>query len=159
MKIEESNIRREEVEKIVNYIKSKEYGTTIEFMELQQFTHYNLKDELEQYWFKSSIIAKVKKELISYGVVLKSVRYVGYYILKPNQISSYTYRTYIRKPLKSFERARLILANTNTKELNKNDVNEYYLTRELNNVLINKNNSIIEQEKYANLGKKEINVE
>lgn len=151
--------KRSQIKTIVDYIKNKDYGTTIEFMELQPFTNYNLSDELEFYWFKTNIINKVKKELIKYGKVLKSVKFIGYYILKPNQISSYTYRTYIRKPLKSFERARLILANTNIKELNKNDVNEYYLTRELNNVLINKNNSIIEQEKYANLGKKKINVE
>lgn len=153
MKIEKENQKRKEIKDVINYIKSKEYGTTIEFMELQPFTTlFNLTDEYEQYQFKSCFMAIVKKELIQYGIVLKSIRNVGYYILKPNQISSYTYRTYIRKPLKAFERASYILENTDKNKLNTIEIEEYNLTTELNDRLINTNYEIIVEGKYSNLG-------
>lgn len=151
MRMSEVDEKRSTIKKIVDYINTKDYGTTIEFMELQPFTTYNLKEELEFYWFKINIITKVKKELIKYGKVLKSVKFIGYYILKPNQISSYTYRTYIRKPLKSFKRAQEILNVTDTAELNVIELEEYNLTNELNSTLIKSTKEILDSDKYLKL--------
>ena len=151
MRMSEVDEKRSSIKKIVDYINTKDYGTTIEFMELQPFTTYNLNEELEFYWFKVNIITKVKKELIKYGKVLKSVKFIGYYILKPNQISSYTYRTYIRKPLNSFKRAQEILNATDTAELNIIELEEYNLTNELNSTLIKSTKEILYSNKYLKL--------
>lgn len=94
-----------EVEEIVNYIRNKKEGETITFKELQNYTSYDLNNEIQNYKFKVNIISRVKNELIEYGYVLRAVRNIGYYILKSNQIQSYTYRTYIKKPLKQFQKA------------------------------------------------------
>ena len=111
-----------EKEKIVKYFYTKNYGDIVKFEELQYLTHYNLSDEFESYKFKSSIMQKVKNELIENGYVIKSIRGIGYYILKQNQIQSYTYRTYIKKPLRHFKKAEIILNNTKTSLLNKKEL-------------------------------------
>ena len=105
-----------QVEEIEKYVKQKKYGDTITFSELQVLTDYNLKDKFESYKFKSNIMRKIKIRLLQYGIVLKSIRNLGYYILKPNQIQSYTYRTYIIRPLKHLEKAEMILINTKTEK-------------------------------------------
>jgi hypothetical protein len=138
-------------EMIVKYILNKDFGETIKFEELQPYTKYNLLDETESYIFKSSIMSKVKNILIEYGYVLKSIRYVGYYLLKPNQIQSYTYRNYIKKPLKAFMKAECILSNTNTKRLETEELIRHQLTTELSRNLIDETNKIINSKEYINL--------
>ena len=139
------------IDEVTNYIKQKNYGDTITFTELQSITGYNLQDKFESYKFKSNIIRPVKNRLIYSGIVLKSIRNIGYYILKPNQIQSYTYRTYIVKPLKYFEKADIILSKTNKSLLNKYELDKHKLTQELNHDLLTQANILIENEKYHNL--------
>lgn len=145
------NAKEFEVENIVEYIRNKKYGDKITFEELQPITNYNLKDEYELYKFKSSLMSKVKNILIRYGYVLKTVRFIGYYILKPNQISSYTYRTYIIKPLKHFERAEIILNNAQTNNLKRKEFIKHQLTLQLDQELINITNKTINSEQYQSL--------
>ena len=104
---DKNNVRKNFLEKenIRNYIMKKQFGDTIVFKDLQQFTEYDLNNEYENYKFKTTIMRFVKDELIQEGYILKSIRGVGYYILKQNQISSYTYRTYIKKPLRYLDKA------------------------------------------------------
>lgn len=149
-------IKTFEKEKILKYFYSKNFGETITFDELQQFTHYNLKDEYESYVFKGSLMRKVKNELIENGYVLKSIRKIGYYILKPNQIQSYTYRTYIKRPLRQYEKAKVILDNTKKNNLNEKEFEKYKLTQELNQELIDKTNNLFNLEKYKILKKSEV---
>lgn len=149
-------IKTFEKEKISKYFYSKNFGETITFDELQQFTHYNLKDEYESYVFKGSLMRKVKNELIENGYVLKSIRKIGYYILKPNQIQSYTYRTYIKRPLRQYEKAKVILDNTKKNNLNEKEFEKYKLTQELNQELIDKTNNLFNLEKYKILKKSEV---
>lgn len=129
----------------------KQFGDTIVFKDLQQFTDYDLNNEYENYKFKTTIMRFVKDELIQEGYILKSIRGVGYYILKQNQISSYTYRTYIKKPLKYLDKADTILKSTHTILLNKKEVEKHSLTQELNEELIGKNSEIINSKKYESL--------
>ena len=138
-------------EMIVKYILNKDYGETIKYEELQPYTKYNLSDETESYIFKSSVMSRVKNILIEYGYVLRSIKYVGYYILKPNQIQSYTYRNYIKKPLKTFMKAECILNNTNTRKLETEELIRHQLTVELSRNLIDETNKIINSKEYMNL--------
>lgn len=140
-----------QVEEIETYIRQKNFGDTVKINELQQFTNYNLKDKYEYNKFKSSLMKIVKNNLIQKGIVLKAIQNVGYYILKPNQVQSYTYRTYIVKPLKHFEKAEIILSKTNKSLLNKQELDKHKLTQELNYDLLALTGKLIENEKYRNL--------
>lgn len=150
---DKNNVRKNFLEKenIRNYIMKKQFGDTIVFKDLQQFTEYDLNNEYENYKFKTTIMRFVKDELIQEGYILKSIRGVGYYILKQNQISSYTYRTYIKKPLKYLDKADTILKSTHTILLNKKEFKKHSLTQELNEELIGKNSEIINSKKYESL--------
>lgn len=140
-----------ETEKIEKYFKEKNFGDTITYDELQKLTFYNLQDKYECYKFKGNTMRRVKNRLINNGIVLKAIKGIGYYILKPNQISSYTYRTYIIKPLKSYEKANIILNNTKTERLNKKELEKHKLTSELNICLMEQTNKFIRTQKYSNL--------
>ena len=150
---DKNNVRKNFLkrENIRNYIMKKQFGDTIVFKDLQQFTDYDLNNEYENYKFKTTIMRFVKDELIQEGYILKSIRGVGYYILKQNQISSYTYRTYIKKPLRYLDKADTILKSTHTILLNKKEVEKHSLTQELNEELIGKNSEIINSKKYESL--------
>ena len=76
-------------------------------------------------------MSKIKNILIDYGYVLKSVGGVGYYILKPNQISSFTFRNYIVKPQKAYEKANRILNHVDTTKLNEIGKEEHRYAKEL----------------------------
>ena len=97
-----------ESDSIIEYFKFKKQGEQINYDELQQFTHYDLKNVLEFHYFKTNTMRRVKEGLIDYGIIIKAIPNIGYYILKSNQVSSYTYRTYIKKPLKQLNKAERI---------------------------------------------------
>lgn len=149
------NDKLQEIDNIVNYIVKKKQGESVTYQELQTFTNYDLNDEYSSYKFKTCIMGRVKNILIEYGYILKSVKYMGYYILKSNQIQSYTYRTYIRKPLRHLKKAERILTNTNTKTLKQNELLDYQLTVNLNEDLINATDNIINSKKYIILDSEE----
>lgn len=137
----------EKINNVCKYILTKEYGSTLTFEELNKFFNLNLKDEYDNHRLKY-LMRKCKNILINYSYILRSVTKVGYYILKPNQISSYTYRTYIIKPLKSFDKAKLILSKTDKKEFNKEEIREHALTSGLNAALIYATDALINDEQY-----------
>lgn len=130
------------------YIMSKKYGEVIEWHELQEFTKFDLSEELDFIKFKRYLMQQVKKDLFKCGIVLKSIRFVGYYILKPNQIASFTYRNYIRKPLNKLELADTILKSTNLVGMQKGDLYKHHLTIKLNEELRENYVSILNNEKY-----------
>lgn len=130
IKMIEKKYETENTEKINNaceYILTKEYGSTLTFEELNKYFNLDLKDVYDNRQFKY-LMKKCKNILINYSYILRSVTNVGYYILKPNQISSYTYRTYMLKPLRAFDKAKRILEKTDRKEFNKNEIEEHALT-------------------------------
>ena len=145
------NKRAFEAEKIAEFIKTKQQGEMVTFKELQEFTHYDLKNELELYHFKGNIVPRVKDKLIEYGYVLKAIKNQGYYILKSNQIQSFTYRTYIKKPMKQFAKAERILKNTIVNDLNSDELTKHKLTYDLNKQLMNTNKEIIELKRFKDL--------
>lgn len=129
-------------EELYNYILTKDYGYKFLFEELNQFLNYDLSDLNEFHKFKVEI-GKIKIKLYEVGIVIKSVPNIGYYILKPNQISSYTYRTFIVKPMKSYNKAKIILENTKTSSLKDKEMEKYVSTCTLNNDLINLTNNLL----------------
>ncbi len=148
-----SQSRLEISEKVFNltkYISKKNYGETLTFQELNNFIHEDLSDEYGKNKFKR-IMRKVKEALYKEGYVLRSVNNVGYYILKPNQIAGYTYRTFIRKPLNSLYKAQIILDYTKKDGLNTKQKERHNRTVKLNESLIYANTQILEDNEYKNL--------
>ena len=94
---------------------------------------------------------KCKNRLIQNGFVIRSIYNVGYYILEPRQIASYTYRNYMLKPLKSFDKAKIILEKTNKKELSTRELENHKLTIALNNSLIYATNELLNDNDYKEL--------
>lgn len=136
---------------IIEYFRSKNQGEQINYQELQSFTHYNLKDPLDFHYFKTNVMRRVKEGLIDYGMIIKAIPNVGYYILKSNQIQSYTYRTYIKRPLGQLNKAKRILDNTDLNGLKTDEVRRHKLTIQLDTDLIQKNTEIINSDSYKEL--------
>ena len=140
-----------EIEEITNYVRTKNQGETLTYKELQPFTHYNLEDELDKIHFAGAIMSRVREKLIEDGYILKAIKYQGFYILKSNQIQSYTYRTYIRRPLKQFQKAERILNNTIVNGLNNDELQKHKLTADLNKQLLTNSTEIIGLKKFKDL--------
>ena len=142
-----------EADSIVDFFKTKNEGDTISYNELQTFTHYNLDDFIQLQNFKKNTMTRAKNMLIDLGIIIKAIQNEGYYILKSNQVQSYTYRTYIKKPIKQLERSKRILENTNKSKLNQFENAKHLLTLALNNDLLKENNNILNSKDYKDLDK------
>lgn len=138
---------KEKREKVVTYILSKNYGDTIKNEELNQILEEDLNDEYGKIRFRHQM-DKAKNKLYEKGYVIRSIYGIGYYILKPNQISSYTYRNFILKPMKSYKKADTILNNINTKNLSDNRLEEKNNALNLNTLLQRTSNNIIKNSNY-----------
>lgn len=136
------------IKEACRYILGKSYGDTISYNEIGKILGINVENEEEKKKF-ISIMRKIKNILIDYGYILKNIAGIGYYILKPKQIASYAYRTYIIKPTKLYEKANRILEHTNKKELNEIETQEHKEVTILNNNLLASSNSIIDNSDYA----------
>lgn len=137
---------KEKREKLYEFILSKNYGETIIIEQINNILQENLNFDLGSKRFRNQI-NKVKNKLYEKGYVIRSIYDIGYYILKPNQVSSYTYRNFIVKPTKQFNKARIIMKNTNSKNLNDDEYIELYNTIELNKEMIRTTNKILNSEK------------
>lgn len=142
-----------ESDTIIDFFKTKKEGDSIPYNELQNFTHYDLKNFIDLQNFKKSTMSRVKNGLIEYGIIIKAIKNEGYYILKSNQVQSYTYRTYIKKPLKQLEKSKRILEHTNKSKLNQIENAKHLLTLALNNELLKQNNNILNSKDYKDLNK------
>lgn len=143
---------KEKREQVYNYILTKKYGDTITNEELNNILQEDLKDEYGKIRFRNQMV-KVKDTLYKKGFVIRPIYNIGYYILKPNQVSSYTYRNFIVKPTKQFKKAQKILKYTDCKEFNVEETTEFELTRTLNKNIIDTTNKILNSEKYNDLQK------
>ena len=144
---------KEKREKIKEMILNMEYGETIPYEELNKVLQEDMNDIYGREVVRRQM-NKVKNELFSEGYVIRPIYNVGYYILEPKQVSSFTYRNYIIKPMNSFKKAKTILENTEKKKLKGQEVSEYKATCELNESIIYANNELINSEEYTMLRSK-----
>lgn len=96
---------------------------------------------------------KVKDRLYKKGFVIRSIYNIGYYILKPNQVSSYTYRNFIVRPTNQYKKAKTILENLNNKNFNNFENLEFESTKSLNKKIIKTTNDLLNSNEYKNLAK------
>lgn len=142
-----------DIKDIINFILEKEYGSLVYYNEIAQRIGLNLEFEEHIKLFKR-LMSKVKNVLIDYGYILKSIGGKAYYILKQNQIASFTYRNYIIKPQRAYEKAKRILERTRKNEFTKLDEEEHDNVTILNNQMIEVSDyTIFNSEYYQNKDK------
>lgn len=133
---------KQRIQETVEYILDKKYGSTINFDKLAKILHYNIDDEQEFKKFKSTM-GRIKTFLVDYGYILKSIGGIGYYILKPKQISSHCYRTYVTKTQRLLDKSEYILEHTDQLELDDIRLEEYRNMLDLNKNLIKEMENVI----------------
>ena len=141
--------KRHNIQLAVEFILEKNYGSTIGHIELANILQYNIDDEEEFKKYKSTM-ARVKNFLLDYGYVLKGVSGIGYYILKPTQVSSHCYRTYVKKASRLYDKSAYVLDKTDKTEMNENRLEEIKNMIDLNKQLIdNAWKTVIESPYYS----------
>jgi hypothetical protein len=130
----ENTSKRQYIQEAIEFILSKERGSTINNYELAKILNYNIDDEEELVKFKSTM-GRIKNFLIDYGYIIKSISGVGYYILKSKQIAGHCYHTYIRKSEKLLNKSERVLNHIDTSELSSVRVKERREVLDLNNDL------------------------
>lgn len=145
------NSKNEDIKKeICDYILSQNYGSSIRYEDISRRIGINIEIEEELDRLKK-LVGSCKNLLIDRGRILKNVGGLGWYILKPTQIASYTYRTYIIKPRKAYDKAKRILEHTNTKNFSSKRKQEHQEVTELNEMLSDVSlNIIIESDYHKN---------
>lgn len=137
-------------EKCIKFILNKKYGDTIKMREVADILEYDIYNEKERKRYQKAF-GKIKKALVGYGYVLKTVAGVGYYILKPKQISGYCYHTYIKKVENILEKSYTTLNYMDKSELSEIRMEECRNMTKLNIDLINETeNTIIDSDYFNN---------
>lgn len=137
------NKSTEKINKLYNYLIKKQYGDFIEYNEIE----YIIKIPHTEKQF-SIYIRCAKNKLIEHSKVLKAIPGRGYQILKPTQVSSYVYRTYISRALKAYNNSEKILEYLDTDNFNEDRKEEYENISELNDELKKVSIETIKQSKY-----------
>ena len=143
-----NSLRKRELQETIELILDKNYGETIPFEQLSKLLHYNLDDEQEKRKFRSAM-ARVKNFLVDYGYILRTVTNVGYYILKPQHISGYCYRTYIDKTKVLLEKSERILKHVDKTELSEDRLKEYSEMTDLNQQLYGEIGLVVKGSEYG----------
>ena len=125
---ERDSSKKQNKQEVIEYILAQSYGTTLYHNDLCKKLGYNFETEEEFYKYKS-MMGSIKRVLTSYGRILRSVPNVGYYILKPSQISQHCYRTYIKGAARMYDKSEYVLERTDKTELNE------VRTEEINNMI------------------------
>ena len=118
-------------QEVIQYILDKNYGETIYSKDLAKILGFNLENTREYDKYRMQM-GRIKNILIDYGYVLKSIAGIGYYILKPKQISGYCYHAYIRRTENLLGKSAKILAHTEVSELSETRKEEYDNVCDLN---------------------------
>lgn len=122
------------IQDIIEFIKSFPYGSIVYYEDVSKRIGLDISSEDGMKYLKR-LMSKAKNILIDYSYILKSVGGKGWYILKPTQIPSYTYRAYITKPQKTYEKAKRILSKVDKSKYKDINNQEHLEVMELNNKL------------------------
>lgn len=148
-RFEQSNesAKKQYKQEIIEYILKQPYGTTMLDETLAHILHYNIDDEEEYHKYKT-LMQSIKSWLLGRGRVLKSISNVGYYILKPSQVSQHCYRTYIKHASRLYDKSAYVLDRTDKTELNQDRMEEITNMISLNQQLIDKVAATIHESAY-----------
>lgn len=142
-----TSLKKQNMQETIDFILEHNYGSTIGFGQLGQMLGYNIDDEHEKHKFQS-IMGRIKSFLIDYGYVLRSVAGIGYYIMKPKQISGYCYHTYIRHTEDLLKKSDRILSHVDMDELSDIRKEEHKNVTDLNYDVFENIDTTIDNSEY-----------
>ena len=134
-------------QEVIEYILNEPYGETLLNEELGIMLGYNIEDEEEFKKYKN-MMQSIKKFLLSKGRVLKSIPNLGYYILKPSQISKHCFNTYIKSASRLYDKSAYVLDRTDKTELNETRKEEINNLIGLNKLLAETAENLIQESAY-----------
>lgn len=140
---------RDKINECVEYIIEQGYGVVIENENLAKILGFNLEITKEYDKFKEKM-CRIKNFLIEKGIVLKGVTGIGYYVLKPKQVSGYVYHAYTRRIDNLLAKGSKILNYTPKYDLSDIRKEEINNLMDLNTDLINNVDTTIENSEYYN---------
>lgn len=144
---ERDSSKKQNKQEVIEYILDQNYGMTLYHSDLRKKLGYAFDDEEEFYKYKS-MMGSIKRVLMSYGRILRSVPNVGYYILKPSQISQHCYRTYIKGASRLYDKSEYVLERTDKTGLNEVRTEEISNMITLTKDLIEKSWNAIQESAY-----------
>ena len=110
---ERNSDNKQRKQELVEFILDKEDGTVIKLEEIANILKINIEIEEDLTKLKR-IVANLKVYLIGKGKLLKSIKGIGYYILKPSEFSSHCYRTYIKGSMRMLDKSYFVLEHADT---------------------------------------------
>lgn len=122
--------KKELINDLANYFCSKNYGDIVNHEEVERVLSTS-KDERLYYLY----VKKAKDKAIEKGLVFKAIPGKGWQVLKPKQVSGYTYRKFIKKALNMYDYSSFILENVDQRELSEERKKEHKDVTNLNNKL------------------------
>lgn len=131
------------VNSLFNLFVVKKYGEMIYHTEIEKILGFNR--EVNKYGI---YVKKAKDRLIEHSKVLKSIHGIGFIVLKPEQVSGYVYRKYIKRTLNLYNYSTEILDHLNTEDFGATRKQEYDEVKDLNDALKEKTSSIIQTSGY-----------
>ena len=99
---------KQKISEAIEYILEKNYGDTLLHNDIAKILGYNIDDEVEEKKYKT-MMGRIKNILLQYGYVLKSLNGIGFYILKPTQVSQHCYRTYVKRAGRMYDKSEFVL--------------------------------------------------
>lgn len=140
---------KENMQVLIEHILECNYGETVPLSLCAKTLGYNIDNDEEFKKFQSAM-ARVRDTLIDFGYVLKSISGIGYYILKPKQIASHCYRSYVKRSARILSKSERILEHTAQSELSEIRQEEFDNFKKLNDELIEKIDNTILKSRYYN---------
>ncbi len=139
--------KKQNIQETVEFILSKDYGTTIENNELAKLLGYNISTD-EEYRKYKLMMGKIRNFLLQYGYVLRVIGGIGYYILKPSQISRYCFKAYIKRASRLYDKSSFVLDRVDQTQLNDARKDELANLKALNMQLIEIADKTLTESKY-----------
>ena len=144
---ERNSIKNQNIAETVEYILTMQYGSTVSNDKLAKILGYNLDDDNEYRKYKGTM-GRVKSFLQSYGYILRNISGIGYYILRPSEISRHCYNTYIKKAARTYDKSLFVLDHVDKLELTTDRLEELAKIKELNRQLIESVDKVLTESVY-----------
>ena len=139
--------KRQKISETVDYIVEKNYGATLLHSDLCKLLGYNMSNDEEFEKYKSTM-GRVKEILLQFGRVLVSVNGVGYYILKPSQVSRHCYKKFVQSASRKYDKCSFILHRVDNTELIPERLEELQNMIQLNRQLMNSAEKVLKESAY-----------
>ena len=139
--------KKNNMQETIEFVLNMKYGQMLYDDELAKILGYNIDDEEEKHKYKS-IMGRIKNFVLQYGYVLKGVGGIGYYILKPKEISKHCYKTYIKSAARMYDKSAYVLDRTARIDLSEERLEELQNIIELNKKLIENSWNVLQESAY-----------